>query len=159
MKSVAEHGSCGDELERLFNSVRFSQPAAVTLTMKKRAGSRSADEITASENFRYFRSRLETRVLNRAAKRHGKRLRLIAVLEISADHRLHYHCIIDRPYYCSFERFGAIIRDQWPKTDFGYHEVDVQDRSDDGWTDYILKLRQKRSLLDSIDWANCHIDC
>jgi hypothetical protein len=50
-----------------------------------------------------------------------------------------------------------MIREQWWKTDFGYHQVDVQDQSDAGWTDYILKQRQKRSLLDSIDWTNCHL--
>lgn len=150
---------CRDELERLINSVPFQNPTAVTLTLKKRAGWRIADTITASENFRHFRTRLESRILGRGAKRHGKRLLLVAVLEISADHRLHYHCIIDRPYSCSLDRFTAIIRDQWPRTDFGYHQVDVQGQSDRGWTAYMLKRRQKDSLLDSIDWANCHLDC
>jgi hypothetical protein len=54
--------------------------------------------------------------------------------------------------------WSAIIRDQWPSTDFGCHQVDIQDQSDRGWTDYILKQRQKDSLLDFIDWANCHLD-
>lgn len=150
--------ACKEELERLINSVPFQNPAAVTLTMKKRAGSRAADPIGASESLRLFRSRLETRLLNRAVKKHGKHLLMIAALEISADHRLHYHCTIDRPQYCSFERFSEIIRDQWPKVDLGYHQVDIQDHSNEGWTSYILKLRQKSSLLDSIDWANCHLD-
>lgn len=146
-----------DILKSLVNAVPFHCPVAVTLTMKKRAGARIADDIIASANLRLFRVRLETRVLGRAAKVHGKRLRMICMLEMSADHRLHYHCIFERPYHCSFERFRAIIRDQWPKTDFGYHELDVQDRSDSGWTDYLLKQRQKRSLLDSIDWTNCQL--
>jgi len=148
--------ACRSELRELISSIRFQNPTAVTLTLKKRCGSRVADEIAASENFRLFRIRLEGRVLGRAAKMHGKRLRIIAVMETSADHRLHYHCIIDRPYYCSAERFSAIIRDQWAKTDFGYQQVDIQDQSNDGWTDYLLKQRQKTSLLDSIDWANCY---
>jgi hypothetical protein len=141
-------------LVNLIAAVPFQNPVAVTLTMKKRAGARTADDIVASGNLRLFRIRLETRVLGRAAKVHGNRLRMLCVLEMSADHRLHYHCIIERPCHCSIERFGAIIRDQWSKTDFGYHQIDVQDRSDSGWTDYLLKLRQKSSLLDSIDWAN-----
>jgi hypothetical protein len=125
--------------------------------MKKRVGARIADPIVASVNFRYFRTRLESRVLGRSARAHNRRLPLIAVLETSADHRLHYHCVIDRPFHCPFERFSAIIRDQWPRTDFGYHQIDIQDQSDQGWTAYILKQRQKRSLLDSIDWTNCHL--
>lgn len=143
----------------MFNSLQFQNPAAVTLTLKKRAGSRLADPMVASENFRHFRIRLENRILGRSARLHERRLRIIAVLEMSADHRLHYHCKIDRPYHCSLERFSAIIRDQWSKTDFGYHQVDIQDQSDQGWTDYLLKQRQKGSLLDSIDWPNCHLDC
>lgn len=151
--------ACRDILERLINAVPFQNPVAITLTMKKRAGARAADDIVASENLRLFRVRLESRVLGRAAKIHRKRLRMVCVLEMSADHRLHYHCIFERPDHCSLERFRAIIRDQWSKTDFGYQEVEFQDGSDSGWTDYLLKLRQKRSLLDSIDWTNCHLDC
>jgi len=81
----------------------------------------------------------------------------IVILETSTDHRLHFHCIIDRPCHCSFNDFAAVIREQWWKTDFGYHQVDVQDQPNVGWTDYILKQRQKVSLLDSIDWANCQL--
>ena len=149
--------ACRDELVRFLKSIKFQNPAAVTLTMKKRAGGRAADPIIASENFRHFRNRLNHTVLGSRAKRHGARLSMVVVLEMSADHRLHFHCIIDRPYHCPFPQFEAIIREQWWKTDFGYHQVDVQDQSDDGWTDYILKQRQKRSLLDSIDWANCQL--
>lgn len=144
-------------LADLIKAASFENPIAVTLTMKKRAGPRVAEGIAASENLRLFRVRLENRVLGRAAKVHRERLRMFCVLEMSADHRLHYHCIFERPYHCSLERFRAIIRDQWPKTDFGYHEVDVQDRPDSGWTDYVLKQRQKKSLLDSIDWTNCQL--
>lgn len=154
---MSANGIKRDTLASLIGAVAFQNPVAVTLTMKKRAGAQVADDIVASKNLRLFRVRLETRVLGRAAKRHGKRLRMVCVLEMSADHRLHYHCIVERPFHCPFERFRAIIRDQWPKTDFGYHEVHVQDRSDSGWTSYILKPRQKRSLLDSIDWANCQL--
>jgi hypothetical protein len=66
---------------------------------------------------------------------------------------------MSRATYCPLDRFTAIIRDQWPRTDFGYHRVDVQGQSDRGWTDYMLKRRQKDSLLGSIDWVKCHLDC
>lgn len=154
---ISLYSECRDVLSSLVNAVPFDNPVSVTLTMKKRVGARVADEINASANLRLLRVRLETRVLGRAAKVHGKRLRMVSVLEMSADHRLHYHCIVERPFHCPFERFRAIIRDQWLKTDFGYHEVDVQDQCDSGWADYLLKLRQKRSLLDSIDWTNCQL--
>jgi hypothetical protein len=82
---------------------------------------------------------------------------MVAVVEMSADDRLHYHCIIDRPYHCSFERFCVIVREQWRKTDFGYDQVDIQDQADEGWTNYLLKQGQRVSLLDSIDWNNCQL--
>jgi hypothetical protein len=145
------------ELEEFIKSVRFKTPTAVTLTMKKRAGGKSADPITASRNFQHFHNRLNHKLLGSRAKRYGARLRMVVILELSADHRLHFHCIIDRPCDCSFPDFAAIIRKQWWKTDFGYHQVDVQDQPNAGCTDYILKQRQKRSLLDSIDWANCQL--
>jgi len=144
-------------MARLISSMSFRAPAAVTLTMKKRHGGRSADDIVASETFRHFRNRLEQSLLGSAAKRHGKHLLMIVVLETSADNRLHYHCIIDRPYYCTFGRFDAVVREEWLKTDFGYRQVDIQDEPDEGWTNYLLKQRQKRSLFDSIDWANCQL--
>lgn len=146
-----------EAVEGFVKSVQFQNPTAVTITMKKRAGARGADTIIASENFRHFSNRLNHAVLGSRAKRYGARLTMVVVLEISADHRLHFHCIIDRPCRYPFAEFAAIIREQWWKTDFGYHQVDVQDQSDAGWADYILKQRQKTSLFDSIDWLNCHI--
>ncbi|WP_342736278.1 hypothetical protein [Bradyrhizobium sp. B117] len=148
---------CRAELARLINSMPFAAPAAVTLTMKKRHGARLADDIVASENFRHFRNRLEHSLLGSAAKLHGKHLMMIVVLETSADNRLHYHCIIDRPYHCTLVRFEVVVREEWTKTDFGYRHIDIQDQPDEGWTYYILKQRQKRSLFDSIDWANCQL--
>ena len=157
MKSSTEDAVVRTELRNLLLSVNFGNATAVTLTMRKRVGGRVADEIVASENLLHFRNRLNQAVLGSRAKRYGAKLLMVAVREMSADHRLHYHCIIDRPYHCSLERFSHIIREQWSKTDFGYHQIDIQDQADTGWTDYILKQRQKSSLLDSIDWANCHL--
>lgn len=149
--------NAGAELRRMVDETEFQNPAAVTLTLKKRVGGNVIDEIKASANFRYFRNRLNHAVLGSKAKRHGHQLLVVTVLEISADMRLHYHCIIDRPYYCSFERFSSIVQEQWSKTEFGYHQINIQDQADAGWTDYIFKQRQKHSLLDSIDWDNCHL--
>jgi hypothetical protein len=148
---------CVDRLRALFDPALFTTPAAVTLTMKKRVGFKNADLLVASQNFRQFMNRLNNKILGSAAKLHGRRLKTVAVIEANADGRLHYHAMIDRPQYCSFERFKAVVSDQWLRTDFGYRQIDVQDAADAGWTDYMLKLRQKVSLLDSIDWTNCRL--
>jgi hypothetical protein len=49
------------------------------------------------------------------------------------------------------------LGEQWLKTDFGCLEVKIQDEPDSGLTGYMLKGRQKRSRLDSIDWASCQL--
>jgi hypothetical protein len=153
----ALEGRYADELRGMFNPSRFQNPAAVTLTMKKRVGGRKADPIVASENFRHFMNRLNHKVLGSAAKLHGRRLKTATVIESNADGRLHYHAMIDRPDYCPFETFKQAVTDQWLRTDFGYRQIDIQDAADAGWTDYMIKFRQKASLLDSIDWTNCQL--
>jgi hypothetical protein len=153
---IAGHPGTEAELRRLLHSINFQNPTAVTLTMKKRSYGRVLDEIAASENLRHFRNRLNHAVLGSRAKRYGAKLQMVCVLETSvSDQRLHYHCIIDRPYHWPFERFAAVVREQWARTQFGYRQIDIQDGADAGWTDYILKRRQKSgTLLDSIDWCN-----
>ena len=59
--------SC-EELQRVINSVKITAPAAVTLTMSKRNGSRAADQLVTSKNFRHFRNRLEHPLLGSAAQ-------------------------------------------------------------------------------------------
>jgi hypothetical protein len=125
--------------------------------MKKRAGGKSIDDISASANFRQFRNRLNAKLLGSKAKRYGGKLNMIAIRETNADGRLHYHALIDRPHYCSFEHFKDVVIEQWQRTEFGYRHIDVQDHADNGWIDYITKYQQKTSLLDSIDWTNCQL--
>jgi hypothetical protein len=76
---------CADELRTLFDPSQFQNPTAVTLTMKKRGGCRSADLIVASENFRHFINRLNHTLLGSRAKRYGARLNTVAVIEVNAD--------------------------------------------------------------------------
>ena len=156
MGAAAFSDRCADELRKLFDPSQFQNPVAITLTMKKRVGCLNANPMVASKNFRHFMNRLNHKILGSAAKLHGRQLKTVAVFERNADDRFHYHATIDRPSYCSFEQFRAVITDQWLRTDFGYRQIDIQDAADAGWTDYMLKSRQKISLLDSIDWTNCH---
>lgn len=140
-----------------FDIRKFKNPVAVTLTMKQRVDGQNLDSILASENLRHFCSRLNAKVLGSAAKRHGKKLQILAVLETSADGRLHYHLLIDRPERYDPASFGALVTQQWGRTRFGYFEVDIQHTADEGWLRYILKLRQKHRIADSIDWSSGHM--
>jgi hypothetical protein len=66
---------------------------------------------------------------------HARRLKTVAVIESNADGRLHYHAMIDRPCYFSFEKFKVVVTDQWLRTDFGYRQIAIQDAATAGWTD------------------------
>lgn len=157
LREVSQRERVETELKQLFDPAHFDFPAAATLTMKKRIGSRNIDLMAASENFGHFMNRLNHKILGSAAKLHARRLKTVAVIESNADGRLHYHAMLDRPYYCLFETFKGVVIEQWLRTGFGYRQIDIQDAADAGWTDYMLKYRQKSSLLDSIDWNNCHL--
>jgi hypothetical protein len=156
-RSLIADARFAEELRKLFDPDRFDHPAAVSLTMKKRVGGRSIDMMVASENFSHFRNRQNNKILGSKAKLHGGKLKMVAIIESNADGRLHYHAMIDRPYYCSFDRFKDTVIDQWQRTDFGYRQIDVQDAANSGWIDYIIKPQQKGSLPDAIDWNNCHL--
>lgn len=153
---MIEYQRAKAELSEFLRIEQFERPSAVTLTMKKRFAGERADHISASTNFGYFQKRLNAKLLGSSAKRYGQKLKMAAVIEANADGRLHYHAIIDRPAHWSFADFSREVHVQWQKTNFGYREIDIQDTPDEGWTEYMLKLRQKASLSDSIDWPNCH---
>lgn len=153
---MIEYQRVKTDLLQFLRIEQFERPSAVTLTMKKRVADERADYISASTNFGQFKNRLNAKILGSRAKRYGQKLKMAAVIEANADGRLHYHAIIDRPAHWSLIDFEREVRVQWQRTRFGYREIDVQDRPNEGWTKYILKLRQKASLLDSIDWPNCH---
>jgi hypothetical protein len=84
------------ELRAFLEWIRFENAAAVTLTMKKRAGAKVADDINASDNFRHFRNRLDHAALGSRAKRYGTRLKMVAVLERSASPALPLQSLIVR---------------------------------------------------------------
>lgn len=145
------------ELHRFVDLQNFTNPAAVTLTMKMVAEGQSNNMEAASANFRHFMNRLNHTILKSAAKRRGKKLKVFCVRESNAEGRLHYHAIIDRPAHIGIEEFTSTIRYLWGRTNFGYREIDVQDEINEGWLSYLLKDWQKDSVLESIDWENCQL--
>lgn len=144
---------------------RFQNPYSVTLTMKQSYVTRldhlavhsRVDRYRAVQNFRHFMNLLNRRVYGHSFVRHGKRIQVIPILEGGETTRLHYHCVIDCPRpNIDQVTFDDMIRRCWSKTDYGYHEVDVQPDSDNGWVNYISKQRGKPNFDQSIDWENLH---
>ena len=139
-------------------------PHAVTLTMKQcdlsldgqQGYSIYLDAQKASQNFRHFLNLLNRAALGKGATRHGRRIRLIAVLEGGKARRLHYHAALDCPRDDLVERFPSMITEAWRNTQFGHCQIDIQRDADAGWINYISKLRDKPDYADAIDWVNYH---
>jgi hypothetical protein len=99
---------------------------------------------------------LNRKVYGQSFKRHGKRVQVIPVLEGGGQDRFHYHCVIDCPKDELIDEYPFLIEECWSATDYGYHQIDVQSNSDDGWVSYITKYRTKTEFDQSIDWINLH---
>lgn len=96
-------------------------------------------------------------VYGKSFLRHGKRVQVIPILEGGDLSRFHYHCVIDCPRpEIDPVSFDELVRDCWSLTSYGYHEVDIQPETDEGWITYISKLRGKPEYDLSIDWENLH---
>ena len=108
-------------------------------------------------------------LLNRAVygntvKLHGKRLRVLPVVEKGGvgrgtSGRWHIHCAIELPQHLDAIAFEQLIQVCWAKAHWAHSRVLVRDGADKGWIDYMLKLRQKSdfdNLLDCIDLDSLH---
>jgi len=119
----------------------------------------NVDEIHCKQAFRHFMNLLNRAVYGNAVRRHGKRLRVIAVVEKETSGRWHLHVAIEPPIHMTFEQFAATIRSCWRKTDWGYDELMVRRGANEGWIEYMLKSRQKSDLdawIDCIDLDTLH---
>lgn len=165
MTSFAQQKVIQSATREWLASSKWINPYAVTLNLKQVAmvvtdrGSAPCclDEQSASNNLRHLLNRLNRHYHGNAARRFGRKLPVLPVLEGGATHRLHYHLLIDLPPSVDLDEVYPLIVEQWHRTPWGYGQTHVQRCNDDGWLDYITKLRSKPNFSDSIDWQNLHI--
>jgi hypothetical protein len=67
---------------------------------------------------------------------------------------MHYHAVIECPRDDLIPVFPILIEECWGKTDWGYDQVHVTPDANDGWVQYMTKLRSKPDFACSIDWMN-----
>jgi hypothetical protein len=113
------------------------------------------DEAQARAAFRHFMNLLNRAVFGNAVRRHGKRVRVIAVLEKETEGPWHYHAAVEPPPHLTLDQFESLIRDCWLRVGWHYPDVLVRPGADSGWIHYMLKRRQKTAFdehpLDCID--------
>jgi hypothetical protein len=134
----------------------------VTLRQAKQADNGvwiKLDENQCRKAFRVFMHRLDNAVYGNAARRHGKQVKVLPIIEKDKNGRWHYHAAIELPVHLDSIRFKQLVRQCWSKVDWGYDRILLRDNADRGWIDYILKPRQKSGLeawSDCIDWESLH---
>jgi hypothetical protein len=153
----------------LFNTSNWGPFCDVTLTLRQArqpdcGGWVRIDDYQCRQAFRHFISRLNRAVYGAAFRRHGKRLRVLPVLEKGevrartlrswergTSGRWHIHCAIELPAHFDAVVLENLIRDSWTKVEWGYGQILVRDRANRGWIDYMLKGSQKSQLDEFLD--------
>ena len=155
----------------LFDTSSWGEFCDVTLTLKQGrqadgSGWIRIDHYQCQEAFRHFMNLLNKAVYGSAFRRHGKRLRVLPVLEKGevrarslrrwergTSGRWHIHCAIELPPHFDAFTLETLIGDRWAKVELGHRRILVRDGANAGWINYMLKDRQKSEfdgLLDCV---------
>ena len=161
----------------LFNTSSWGAFCDLTLTLKQgrqsdRGGWIKIDDYPCRRAFHHFTNLLNRAVYGAAFRRHGKGLRVIAVLEkgevrpralrsseCGTSGRWHIHCAIELPSHLDSIALERLIRKCWAKVELGHRRILVRDCADAGWINYMLKDRQKsefEALLDCVLIESLH---
>jgi hypothetical protein len=122
------------------------------------------DEHQGKRAFQHFANLLNRAVHKSAFDRHGKRLRVLPVLEKGEvrsrglrssergnSGRWHIHCAIEMPWNFDATSFEKLIHDCWSKVQWAHDRALVRDGTDDSWVTYILKPGQKSGFDNFLD--------
>ena len=161
----------------LFDTSSWGEFCDVTLTLKQGrqahgSGWIKVDHYQYRQAFRHFMNLLNKAVYGSAFRRHGKRLRVLPVLEkgevrarslrrweCGTSGRWHIHCAIELPPHFDAVALETLIGDCWAKVELGHRRILVRDGANAGWINYMLKDRQKSEfdgLLDCVIIESLH---
>ena len=154
----------------LFDTSSWGDFCDVTLTLKQghqpdSGGWVKIDDYRCRHAFRHFMNLLNRAAYGSAFRRHGKRLRVLPVLEKgevrtralrswergASTGRWHIHCAIELPSHFDAVALENLIRDCWAKVEWGYGRILVRDGANAGWISYMLKDRQKSEFDGFLD--------
>jgi hypothetical protein len=161
----------------LFDTSSWGEFCDVTLTLKQGyqadgSGWINIDHFQCRQAFRHFMNLLNKAVYGSAFRRHGKRLRVLPVLEKGevrarslrrwergTSGRWHIHSAIELPPHFDALALETLIGDCWAKVELGYGRILVRDGANAGWINYMLKDGQKSEfdgLLDCVMIESMH---
>jgi hypothetical protein len=159
MEARSDH--LGSAKSHFFDTSTWGSFCDVTLSLKQARRSDNGawiklDDYPCRQAFRHFMNLPNRAVYGAAFRRHGKRLRVLPVLEkgevrtralprweCGASGRWHIHCAIELPSHLDAIALERLIRHCWTKVEWGHGHILVRDDANSGWIDYMLKDRQK----------------
>lgn len=116
----------------------------------------------ASKAIRHYLRRLDLVAFGMGAKRRGRRVRAIPVMEGGSrpdDTHIHYHLQLDVPDGWTLDDWKQTAASEWQKVRWASAKQNCfRDVADEGWLEYILKLRDKPSFIDAVDFENLRIN-
>ena len=160
-----------------FDTATWGSFCDVTLTLKQAHQSDRGtwiriDDYPCRQAFRHFMKLLNRAVFGAASRRHGKRLRVLPVLEkgevcsstlrseeCSPSGRWHIHAAIELPAHLNAVGLEKLIRRCWSNVELGFGRILVRAGANAGWINYMLKGRQKSQFdgfLDCIILESLH---
>ena len=161
----------------LFDTSGWGEFCDVTLTLKQShqadgGGWIKIDHYQCRQAFRHFMNLLNKAVYGSAFRRHGKRLRVLPVLEKGevrarslrrwergTSDRFHIHSAIELPPHFDAFALETLIGDCWAKVELGHRRILVREGANAGWINYMLKDGQKSEfdgLLDCVIIESLH---
>jgi hypothetical protein len=115
-------------------------------------------DIEANRTFRLFLKRLNISIFGNTAKRYGKSLVVLPVLEGATTNKLlHYHCALGNfPSSLSSNAIEGKIKSAWHQTPFGNEHVFVKRIYSSGWVSYMGKEICSRNTV-AVDVENTRL--
>lgn len=143
-------------LAELCDTSQWRAIVGITLNLKQSAQTLDGsftliDEHACKKAFRRFSNALNREIYRSAHRHHGKRLRIIPLLERSASGRWHYHVAVEPPEFMDGEVLATLAMKRWEQTDLGYGHGQVCAQADIGWLKYMTKFRTKEIFEDFLD--------
>ena len=137
----SDHKKIKESFLEFANSILWSNPYAVTLTLKQRVDNLAIDIMIASQNLKHFLNRLNRWFFGNGSTRFNKSIQVVPIIENNHSH-------------INELDFDHAIRQCWLKTKWGYNHIDIQPMTDNGWIKYISKVNTKSEYDLAIDWVN-----
>ena len=142
--------SVKDEARTLFNRISTEYPIALTLTLKQHLEIKNAngmyykklDKDDIRRIVRHFQHKLNKQVFGSSAKRYGKSLKYLAVIEGERTYKkLHLHMAIgDLPTHVKYNEIDGLVCNAKLSVEGLNTQHKVEIAGDSGWmTQYLLK--------------------